>query len=313
MNRCSTLARTLVAGLLLTSAHGQAPDPARKNAQADSVKRQWTNVAYASVSPAQVLDVYLPDEGPGPFPVILNVHGGAWRSGDKRDRQLTDVLEARRRGYAVVTMNYRLSQEAKFPAQIHDVKAAIRWVRANARTYHLNGAKLAVWGSSAGGHLVSLAGTSGGVKELEDLSLGNPTQSSRVQAVVDWFGPTNFLKMDEQLIQTGVNPKAAHNGPTSAESQLLGKTITEVPELVRIANPETYISRDDPPFFIQQGTVDGIVSREQSVEFAAQLEKVLGPKKVTLTLLEGAGHGGKQFSDPANLSRVLDFLDRWLN
>lgn len=305
--------------LLAGPALAQTPAAPRKNPKADSVARKWQNVPYAQRSPAQVLDVYLPDAGKGPFPVILNVHGGAWRSGDKVDGQLNAVLEARKRGYAIVTMNYRLSQEAPMPAQIHDVKAAIRWVRTNAKTYQLATEKMAVWGSSAGGHLVALAGTSGGVKSLEDLSLGNPGQSSRVQAVVDWFGPTNFLKMDEQLAQTGVKPPGrrsgsdqGHNAANSPESQLIGRPITEAPDLVNAANPETYISADDPPFFIQHGTVDGIVSREQSVEFAARLEKVIGPQHVTLTLLEGAGHGGRQFSTGENLKRVLDFLDRYL-
>ena len=157
-----------------------------------NIKLKWLDIAYATTSTAQKLDVYLP-EGNGPFPVILSIHGGAFKAGDKRDGQLMPMLEGLKRGYAVVSINYRLSPEAIFPAQIYDVKAAVRWIRANAKQYKFNPDKIAAWGGSAGGTLTALVGTSGDVKELEDLSLGNPTQSSRVQAVVDWFGQTDFL------------------------------------------------------------------------------------------------------------------------
>ena len=107
-------------------------------ANTDHIKRKWLDIAYASLSPAQKLDIYLPDEGDGPFPVIVSVHGGAFKFGDKADGQLTPMLEGLKRGYAVVSINYRMSGEALFPKNIHDVKAAIRWVRANAKQYSFN-------------------------------------------------------------------------------------------------------------------------------------------------------------------------------
>lgn len=272
------------------------------------IKRKWLNISYATLSSAQKLDIYLPDEGDGPFPVIISIHGGAFMFGDKADGQLNPMLEGLKHGYAVVSINYRLSGEALFPKNINDVKAAIRWIKANATTYKMNPEKLAAWGGSAGGNLSALAGTSGDVKELEDLSLGNPKQSSRIQAVVDWFGPTNFLLMDEQLIATG-NGKPDHSEANSPESKLMGQKITEIPAKVPLANPETYISKDDPPFLIEHGTKDQLVPTQQSINFAAKLTPVLGKEKVSIHLLEGAKHGGPQFETKENLELVFRFLD----
>ena len=274
-------------------------------------ERVWRDLAYATASPAQKLDIHVPASGTGPFPVIVQVHGGAFLSGDKADGQLTPVLAAIARGYAVVAINYRLSREARFPAQVNDVKAAIRWVRANATRYALDPSRIVVWGNSAGGHLAALTGTSGGVAALEDLSLGNPDQSSRVQAVVDWYGPIDFLQMDPQFRASGIG-RPDHSAATSPESRLLGGALADVADRVAAANPETYITADDPPFLIQHGTADPLVPTQQSVRLAAALTSVLGLDRVTLDRLDGAGHGGPAFETPENLARVLDFLDRVL-
>ena len=228
--------------------------------------------------------------------------------GDKADGQVNGPKEGLNRGYAVVSINYRLSGEAKWPAQIYDVKAAIRWVKANASQYALNANKIAVWGGSAGGFLSALAGTSAGVSALEDLSLGNAGQSSNVQAVVDLFGPINFLTMDAEFAASGIAGET-HNVATSPESQLFGQLITEIPDKVTAASPATYITSDDPPFFIQHGTADTNIPTQQSINFAAQLTAVLGAGKVTFETLAGAGHGTAEFTTAANLAKILNFLD----
>ncbi len=278
------------------------------SANTSNIKNKLLNIPYASVSVAQQLDIYLPEVGNGPFPVIISIHGGAFMFGDKSDGQVIPMLEGLNHGYAVVSINYRLSGEALFPNNIHDVKAAIRWIKANAAKYKMDPNKIALWGGSAGGNLSSLAGTSGGVKELEDLGLGNPDQSSRVQAVVDWFGPTNFLLMDAQLAETG-NGIPNHNEAGSPESKLMGQKITDIPDKVKLSNPETYITKDDPPFFIQHGTKDQLVPTQQSINFAAKLMRVLGKEKVTIRLLENARHGGPSFETKENVALVFQFLD----
>jgi len=160
-----------------------------------------------------------------------------------------------------------------------------------------------------------MAGVSAGVAELEDLTLGYPDQPSVVQAVVDWFGPTNFLEMDAQLAASGLapRPEQAHSGADSPESRLLGRKITEIPERVHAANPETYIRPGLPPFFIQHGDRDDTVPRQQSVNLAARLVAALGPDQVTLELLPGVGHGGPAFETADNLHKVFAFLDRALH
>lgn len=276
-----------------------------------NIKRKWLDLPYAKLSPAEKLDIYLPDKGDGPFPVIISIHGGAFMFGDKADGQLNPMLKGLKNGYAIVSVNYRMSGEALFPANINDIKAAIRWVKANSANYNFSPNKIALWGGSAGGNLAALAGTSGDVKELEDMSMGNANQSSRVMAVVDWFGPTNFLLMDEQLTKTG-NGKPNHSEANSPESKVLGQKITTIPVKVEMANPESYITSDDPPFLIEHGTKDQIVPTQQSVIFFGKLEKVLGKEKVKLHLLEGVKHGGKQFETPENLEIVFSFLDKIL-
>ncbi len=280
------------------------------------VRRKALDVPYADISPAQKLDVYWPEGHAAPHPVIIHIHGGAFMMGDKGDTQLRPTLKALDRGYAVVSINYRMSGEAVFPALVHDTKSAIRWVRAHAEEHEFDPDKVAVWGGSAGGYLALMAGVSDGVAELDDPSLGNAEHSSAVQAVVAWFPPTNFLLMDTQLEASGFvqTPESAHSGPESPESLILGRQITEIPNLVRIANPETYVRPDLPPFLIQHGTADDTVPYQQSLTFACKLAAAIGRDRVTYDLLLNAGHGHDQpaFSASQNLNRILDFLDRAL-
>jgi acetyl esterase/lipase len=278
------------------------------------IKRKYLDLPYAHRSSAEKLDIYLPDEGEGPYPVILSIHGGAFMGGDKADGQVAPMLEGLERGHAIVAVNYRLSWEARFPALVQDVKAAVRWVRANAQRYHLDKGKIVAWGRSAGGYLSVMLGTAAGVKELEDLSLGNPDQPCNVQAVVDWFGPTNFLTMDSLLTEGGIPSEAGmeHNGENSPESLLLGAQITKIPERVKAANPETYITPTAPPFFIQHGTKDATVPVQHSIGLAAKLGQIIGEDKVILELIDGADHEDPRFETPENVQKVLAFLDRTL-
>ena len=278
------------------------------------ISRRYLDIPYANLSLSQKLDIYLPEEGEGPFPVILSIHGGAFMGCDKADLQVLPMLEGLNRGYAVVAVNYRLSWEATFPALVHDVKAAVRWARGNAKWFYLDPERVAAWGGSAGGYLSAMLGTSAGIPELEDLSLGNPDQLSSVQAVVDWFGPTDFLKMDEQLTASSLAPMAGteHSGVDSPESWLLGGKITDIPERVKAANPETYIRSNAAPFLIQHGVVDPVVPVQQSTGLAERLKQVCGADWVVLELFEGFEHGDPRFGSPVNVKRVLDFLDQHL-
>jgi len=246
----------------------------------------------------QKLDLFLPKEGKD-LPLILYIHGGAWRGGDKAFGAPFDYLA---RGYAVASVNYRLSGDALFPAQIEDCKAAVRWLRANAQKYGLDPDRFAAWGASAGGHLAALLGTAGAVKEFE---VGEHLDvSSRVQAVVDYFGPTDFLQMDAHRVPGGM----VHDAAGSPESLLVGGPIQENREKVAKANPITYVTKETPPFLIVHGDSDPLVPHHQSVLLEAALRQAGVP--VTLYTVRGGGHG--RFSDPEVPRLTREFLDRHL-
>jgi len=267
----------------------------------------YSNLAYVNDGNVRhLLDLYVPNGATSSTPLIIWIHGGGWRNGDKSLGPNSHPLRYASRGYAVASLNYRLSDEAIFPAQIYDVKAAIRWLRANATQYNLDVTRFGTWGQSAGGHLASLAGTSNDVVDMEGTVGGNLQYSSRVQATVDWYGPTDFLQMDVQAGQSGCIGSNM-NSPDSAPSRLVGCAIQTCPQAVQRANPMTYVTMDDPPFFIEQGTVDCTVPLGQSQIFQ-NLWQSIGHDSA-LTFLQGAGHGGPLFIAESNLVLVDAFWD----
>jgi len=247
------------------------------------------------------LDLYLPKQAgregrtPDKLPLIIWVHGGAWRAGSKRNCPATRFL---RKGYAVASINYRLSQHAIFPAQIEDCKAAVRWLRANSDRYSLDGERIGVWGSSAGGHLVALLGTAGGVKKFDKGK--NLDISSRVQAVCDYFGPTDFTQISR------FPSRIRHDAPDSPESKLLGGPVQENKKAAQRANPITYVTKDDPPFLIVHGDKDQSVPHNQSQLLYEALKKA--DVKVKFHTVKGAGHG--RFNSPEVDKMVDDFFDK---
>ena len=241
------------------------------------------DVAYVEQGhPRQVLDLYLPaaDE---PVPLVIWVHGGAWRAGDKQNCPARRFL---RDGMAVASLNYRLSGHAIFPAQIRDCRAAVRWLRRRHEEFGLDPDRFGVWGSSAGGHLVALLGTAG---ESDAFGDADPV-SCRVQAVCDFFGPTDFLQMNRQAGADGV---IDHDAADSPESLLVGQAIQDAPERVRAANPITYVGDDDPPFLIVHGDRDRLVPVQQSELLAEALQQA--EVDVQFRVVEGGGHG--RFND----------------
>lgn len=308
----------LLVGLIGSVFSGCISEPSNKpvsdSTDASGYKNKFTDVPYATKSETQKLDIYLPEEGNGPFPVIIAIHGGGFYTGSKNSKEIEPMLEGANRGYAVVTVDYRLSDEAKFPAAVNDLKAAIRFIKVNAARYNLNPEKIALWGDSAGGNLASLAGTTGGTNTCYDVSHGNANVSDNITAVVDWFGPINFCVMDEQNRASGIYEKVEgvliHSTEDSFSSKYLGQNISQVPDLCKQADPTTYITSDCPPFLIQHGTLDPIIPTQQSVDFASAIAEKAGRDKVTLTLFEGAGHGGEQFESAENMDTVFSFLDR---
>lgn len=244
------------------------------------------------------LDLYLPEQAKAynPLPLIIWIHGGAWLEGSKDDCPATRFLG---KGYAVASINYRLSQHAIFPTQIEDCKAAVRWLRANSDKYGIDAARIGVWGSSAGGHLAALLGTAGDVKEFDKGE--NLNCSSRVQVVCDFFGPTDFTKMSQ------FPGEMDHDAPDSPESELIGGAIQQNKEKAQRANPITYVTKDDPPFLIVHGDKDPLVPHSQS-QFLYEALKKAGVK-VRFHTVKGAGHG---FDNSQVDKMVDDFFNRHL-
>jgi acetyl esterase/lipase len=276
------------------------------------IKRSFADMAYAPLSSAQALDLYLPNDAPGPYPCIVAIHGGGFIFGDKREDQLNAPVEAVRQGYAVAAVNYRMAGEALFPAPVQDVKAAIRFLRANAREFDIDPARIATWGNSAGGYLAVMAGVTGGISAFDDPALGNAAQPSGVQAVIDWFGPVDFRTQDAELRASGKG-RPMHDAPDSPESSLLGIALPQAgDDLLRRTNPLTYLGPDLPPFLIQHGADDDLVPVEQSLLLARALRGVLPESHVRLDILPGSLHGGPHFETPENMARVFAFLSATL-
>jgi len=279
-------------------------------AQAASVP-QGTKViadlAYVTDGHArQKLDLYLPEHAETPSPVIVWIHGGGWISGDKKENGAPGVVSHTARGYAVASINYRLSGDELFPAQIEDCKAAIRWLRAHAGDYNLDPRRIGVAGASAGGHLVALLGATG---HLQDFEVGeNLDQSSAVQAVNDLFGPTDLLRMDAHA-QPGA--RLVHDAPGSPESRLVGGPIQEKPyrELAAKANPIPYVTKDAPPHLIIHGDQDPLVPHHQSELLFAELQQHGVP--VRFHTIKGAGHG-QGFGGKEIAGMIAAFFDHHL-
>jgi acetyl esterase/lipase len=280
-------------------------------ADVSHIRRKWLDIPYASLSPSQRLDIYLPDEDNGPFPVVLHIHGGAFAIGDKSDIQMVSSLKGLERGYAVVSVNYRLSGEAFFPASLQDIKTAVRWLKANGKQYLLDTDRIAAFGGSAGGNLAAMICVTANVAEFDDPTLGDLNFPCNVQAAVDWFGPTDFLEMDKQQELNGFGD-IIHDVADSPESRYLGAKLSTVPAKVEIANPMTYINNKMPPILIQHGRLDALVPVQQSIIFAEKLEKYVSPDRFEFDILEGAGHDDPLFMTEENIQRVFSFLDKHL-
>lgn len=254
-----------------------------------------------------LLDVYVPkpadkEQSVESYPCIVWIHGGAWRAGTKANPRIRWLTG---HGYVVASIEYRLSQQALFPAQIHDCKGAVRWLRAHSDQFQINPQRIGVAGSSAGGHLVALLGTSGGVEALEGTTGGNADQSSRVQAVLDQFGPTDFTLMNAHALP---GSRIDHDAPNSPESRLIGGPVQENKEKAATANPITYVTADDPPLLIMHGDRDLLVPHSQSELLEEAYRKAKLP--VELHTVKGAGHGWR--SNRELDAMIVQFFDRHL-
>lgn len=239
---------------------------------AESRPPDFADLAYAPAMPegssGHLMDVYLPDSADGPLPVVIWSAGSAWQRDDGKNRAEWLVANLVPQGYAVVAVSVRSSSQARFPAQLHDIKAAIRYVRANADRFGIDPDRIAMMGTSSGGWLSAMAGVTGGIAEFEG-EIGTLGQSSEIQAVVAFWPPTHFSTMDAWMIEPceqierGGKLGFCHDEPDSPESSLLGCPVQECEALVRRASPQTYVNSSSPPIMIVHGQSDQFVPHNQ--------------------------------------------------
>jgi acetyl esterase/lipase len=258
------------------------------------------DILYARVGDqALQLDLYLPPGKPL-APLIVWVHGGAWRSGSKKSMPLTKLVDD---GYSIASVDYRLSTQAKFPAQIHDIKAAIRFLRAHGTQWHLSTEKIAIAGDSAGAHLAALVGVSNHHPELEGEVGTDRGQSSDVQAILSFFGGANLTTILKQSTPHGLSVRKP------ALDLLLGGQPENVPALARLASPVFHVDAQDPPLLLLHGDQDPQMPINQSLELWNAYRKAGAP--VQLEVIAGAEHGGQLFYDAERLALVKNFLRRY--
>ena len=273
--------------------------------------RKFKDVAYADTHQANLLDIYLPETGVGPFPTIIFIHGGAFNGGEKDDFQIAIIIDALNRGYAVVSVEQRLiPQGGIFPYPIFDFKAAIRFLRANADTYMLDEKRFVTAGTSAGGYHAVMAAATDGIAAFEDLSMGNPTVSSGVAAAIGFFGVYDLVMQSEFSHEQGPFPGSTEVWDFA--SAFLGIDPKQHRELAAFADPTNYITPNMAPTLIQAGTADEVVPTPASIFLAEKIEAVCGQGRVQLDLLDGAAHGDARFNEPENQERIFAFLERVL-
>ncbi len=253
-------------------------------------------------NPRHNLDLAIPKdrEAGKKLPILVFIHGGGWQNGSKEQSMRQVIPFAAQGKCAAISINYRLSGESQWPTQIHDCKAAIRWIKAHADEYGLDGEKIVVWGSSAGGHLVAMLGLTGPDDGLEGNVGEHLDQKTKVAGVINYFGPYDLSDMSGPTIQMD------HTSPNSPESKMLGKSVADNKEWALSASPKKYVSAGDAPFLIAHGTVDPVVPFGGSVELHNRLKEVGVPS--CLITVEGGSHG---FQTDEKMRTAIDqFIER---
>lgn len=273
------------------------------------IKRKFLDISYGEESRNQRFDLYLPQEGDGPFPLVIHIHGGGFSMGDKRDDHMNAYLGLLHHGFAVASVEYRFSSEAVFPGAVLDCRQAVRYIRAHAGKYKVDPYRFGVVGGSAGGNLAAMLamnvpnGAFPGEKGAESY-----LQDPYVSVAVDMFGPISFKEMDDQARLNGIS-NVDHDEPFSPESLYLGIPLPDAPQaLCDQADPTSYASRHMCPLLVQHGTADTMVPYEQSESFVRQLEKKGLASFVTFLAIPGAEHEDKAFFTDTNMTLVRNFL-----
>lgn len=286
-----------------------APPFLQPDVDVSGIKRKYLDVPYAGTeNPDQTMDIFLPEEGDGPFPVLIQFHGGAFIGGHKRDSQCIYLFNGLLRGYAVVNVNYRLIGEVIFPYPVYDVKAAVRFLRANAKKYCLDPDRFAVSGDSAGAYFASMLATSAGVEALEDRSMGAPDSDSSVQAMIGMFGLYDIILASQ--FSEDAPPMPSGVKIANFADLFAGVNCREAKGIASMVSPISYVSKNCPPVLIQAGMEDEVVPYQSSVDFVNRVNAVCGDGRATLESIPGGKHGDPAYESEQMEESRFAFLDR---
>lgn len=280
----------------------------------DTIPRKFLDIQYADHDERCKLDIYLPPEASSEnhVPCVMQIHGGGFVNGDKRDMSNTTFLGLINHGYAYVSIEYRKATEAPFPQPIMDCKAALRWVKAHANEYFIDGARIAVTGNSSGGNYALLLATTPNLPFFEDKSMGNAGYDTTVRACIALYPVINSSSIIEERVMNGMSD-GTPAGPEAAECRYLGGLIVDLDyDYVQKSNPGQYVTPQVCPIMLRQGMADRPVPYQQAVVFAEQVRQCAGQDRIDFALVEGAGHADPPFKQPVILEQALAFLDKHL-
>ena len=278
------------------------------------IKQQWHDIAYMD-GERHTLDVYLPNEGQGPFPVIVDIYGGGLIFGDKSSHKLEPALRLLDKGYAVVSVDYSLIHQKDFPFQIYEIKAALRFLRAHADEYQLDMNRVALMGESSGAHLAVMTGVTASVDALQNPFMGDDNnQPETVNAIIAMYGPYEFDQFVDQFNESGVTPKYAETGTAeSFEGQMFNQQAPkDVPQRVKMYSPKMYFNAEMPPILAFAGTADAVVLYQQTVNMINGAREFVSEDKAVLHLVEGTGHGPADYMSPEFTDEKAAFLAKWI-
>lgn len=328
------------------NAYHQIPEPLGfdwegKEIDPSQFKRAWFGVPYASQSPSQKLDIVLPERGSAPHPVVFYVPGGAWLSGGKRSATMACLYKVLSQGYAIAAIDYRYSTEALWPAQIFDVKAALRFVKAHADEFSLDSSRIIAWGNSAGGHLVNMLAATGCGHVLEDRYQGNSEFDCSINGLISWYSFGDLYEADlcDQMAETkAYTYDPIRNTPSFDARTAAGKAGSSVPDSASrgsqahdpasltpferllgfeprnfhgasaMASPIEFVDSSFPPALFQHGKEDVYVPCTQSVGMVRRINDLCGLKRAHVELFEG-GHGSPAIKADENIDRCIDFME----
>ena len=284
-------------------------------------KTHWLDVPYANEDPRQVLDLWLPNEGEGPFPLIVFIHGGGWVSGNKRENTMPGVFKFPSQGYAVACVEYRLVPDVRWPEPFEDVRAAIRFLRAHAAEYNLKADKIGIMGNSAGAHLANMVAAMAGRPMLQGRRYGNLDQPDAVQALASIYAPTDLYQCDlcdrttaeDQAMATGGMAARGNDGTKgmgSPQNQLIGMSCMDNPQVAAGASPISYVNESFPPALYFHGIQDHVVPYTQSVGMARKVNDKCGEGHAKLILFPECDHGAPEMKSDEVINQILDLFDK---